>query len=338
MVPPSSFSELQSAWRALAGAEERAGWRTIKVGSGRRPICAGRHSPDNAEAVLFGFRNVSVPVWDELPNGRGFRVAPVDLGAASDGGSWIALSREDGANTDLFMILANDVMAVMSDTDLGSEQNAFRVFLQRINAWQSFMQRQIHQILSEEAETGLAGELLMLTLLVDAGAAAATAVDAWQGPLDGLQDFIFRRGAVEVKASITSATFPATISSLEQLDDTLVHPLFIAAIRLMLAADGSTLPEIAAKAREAVGTDPTVLTTFDARLIHAGLLPSHGTAYTRRFVHTQTRLFRVSGSIPRITRATVASAIRKARYELDLDLINAPSVDLPTVISLLEVG
>lgn len=338
MVPPSSSGELQSAWRALAGDDARAGWRTINVGSGSRPIRAGRHYPDNAEAVLFGFRNVRLPAPDEVPSGRGFHVAEVDLEKAADGHVWIALYRQEGASTDLFMILASDVMAVVSDTDFGSEQNAFRVFLQRINAWQSFMQRQAYQILSEEAETGLMGELLMLTLLLDAGVKAATAVEAWQGPLDGRQDFIFGRGALEVKASAASATFPATISSLEQLDDTLVHPLFVAAVRLMLAANGSTLPEIAARARDAVSSDPTALSTFDARLIHAGLLPGHRTAYTRRFVHAQTRLFRVSDAFPRITRATVAGAIRKARYELDLDLILAPSVDLQTVVSILEVG
>jgi hypothetical protein len=143
---------------------------------------------------------------------------------------------------------------------------------------------------------------------------------------------------VEVKASTSSATFPATISSLEQLDDTLVQPLFIGAIRLMLSADGNTLPEIASSVRDAVSNDSTVRSTFDARLIHAGLLLSQGTAYTRRFVHTQTRLFRVSNAFPRITRASVAAAVRKARYELDLDRINAPSVDLPTVVALLKVG
>jgi hypothetical protein len=188
MGPPSSSSELQSAWRALAGEEARAGWRTINVGSGRRPIRAGRHSPDDAEAVLFGFRDVRSPAADVFPNGRGFHVTQQELGHAADGHMWIALSREDGASTDLFMILANDVIGVVSDANLGGEQNAFRVFLQRINAWQSFMQRQAQYILSEEAETGLAGELLMVRLLVDAGVDAAAVVDAWQGPLDGLQD------------------------------------------------------------------------------------------------------------------------------------------------------
>jgi hypothetical protein len=307
------------------------------VGSGRRPIRAGRHSPDNAEAVLFGFHNVRVPAPDALPSGRGFHVAPVDLGRAAEGRSWIALSREDGASTELFMILADDVMAVVSDAGLDTEANAFRAFLQRISAWQSFMQRQTQQILTEEAETGLAGELMMLMLLVDAGLDATVVVDAWQGPLDGLQDFTFRRGAVEVKSSTASSTFPARISSLEQLDDALVQPLFIGAVRLMLAADGSTLPEIAARARDAVGSDPAVLSTFNARLIHAGLLPGQGSVYTRRFVHSQTRFFRVSDPFPRITRSSVAGAIRKVTYELDLEALAAPSVDLPTLVTLLEV-
>jgi len=337
MAPPNSSKELQAAWRALAGEQHDEGWRTIQIGGNERPVRAGRHYPGDAEALVFGFRNVRVPATDEFPRGRGFHVALVDLGASNDGRTWIALSREEGASTELFTILAEDVIAAIADVGPGSDPYAFRLFLDRINAWQSFMQRQTHHILSAEAEVGLAGELLVLVLLISAGVPASAALDAWRGPLDGLQDFIFPGGAVEVKATVGSGSFPAKISSLEQLDDSLVQPLFLAAVRLSLRREGRSLPAIAADARIALGSDQSTLSVFDSRLIHAGLVPSHIDSYTRRFAHAETRYLSVSESFPRLMRSNVALQIRRALYEIDLDLLTVPVVDLQDVIAALGV-
>ena len=59
-------------------------------------------------------------------------------------------------------------------------------------------------------------------------------LDAWQGPLNGLQDFFIGTGAIEVKATIAPQGFPAKISSLDQLDETQRQPLFLAGVRLAL--------------------------------------------------------------------------------------------------------
>lgn len=47
-------------------------------------------------------------------------------------------------------------------------------------------------------------------------------------------------GAIEVKATMSSAGFPVKIGSLEQLDDSVASPLFLAAMRFSRGEDGLT--------------------------------------------------------------------------------------------------
>lgn len=161
------------------------------------------------------------------------------------------------------------------------------------------------------------------------------AIDAWQGPLDGLQDFMPGDGGIEVKATLLVGGFPATISSLEQLDDSLRQPLFLAAVRLALHAMGMTLPAKSDAIRARLKDNQAALELFDARLMQAGLLRTATERYTRRFSHVSTTVMPVSDSFPRLTRAHVHPAIRKARYEVDLDLTGVSDIGLTRALEFL---
>lgn len=332
----SELTELRSAWRALGGEEHTEGWRTIPIGTGARPMRAGRHYPGDTEAVLIGFRNLPPSSLAHFPKGRGFFVARVDLDSAGAGPAWIALAREHGANHELFAAMAEDVVSMLADHATATDQATIRLFVERIAAWQSFMHRDAHHGLSGEMEVGLAGELVTLIDIIDAGVSPERVVGAWQGPIDGVQDFMFRGGVVEVKSTIAHGNFPARISSLEQLDDKLVSLLFLAAVRLSLSSKGRTLPEIAADARNAVAGDPAALNLFETRLIHGGLLPGLTEEYIRKFQRIETTVVRVAGEFPRLVHANVPPEIRSAGYELDLALIAVPDTTLQE--ALLQLG
>jgi hypothetical protein len=336
MVPPSESRELRAAWRALQGNEVTAGWRTIQIGSMEQCLRAGRHFPDGAEALLIGFEDVTVAPLQSLPKGRGFYVTSVDLGPSGQGRTWFSLTREPGASPELFTVMAEDVVAEVQHRFSTPDQNAYRLFLDRINAWQSFMQRERYNLLTAEKEIGLAGELSMLLAIIDSEVAPMTAVESWQGPIEGLQDFIFAKGAIEVKSTVATGTFPAKIGSLEQLDNSLIRPLFLNAVRFALGEAGRTLPEIADAVRQALASEPPAGTLFNTRLIYAGLLPSHAEGYSRRFEHTSSRIMEVTESFPKLTAANVASEVREAHYTIDLDLVGEPDVHL--IHTLREVG
>jgi hypothetical protein len=330
MALPSEEDELTAAWRALEGAERSSGWRTIHIAvGGSSALLAGRRFPENQEALLVGFAGKGALLPEALPQGRGFEVSKAELGAASAGRVWIALCRNSTGRLDLFTMMARDVVTTLCDLPKADDATRLRLFLARIRAWQDFMRSDTDGCLAPDAEVGLVGELEVLGNLLGIGIAASTALDAWRGPLDGIQDFAFGTGAIEVKTTSSPSGFLATIGSLEQLDDSLTRPIFVAAVRVMLTSSGETLPERIGRIREVLSGDSASLGTFANLLLHAGFIDLAAHRYTRRFSRTSSsRILNVSDMFPRITRASVPVEIRSARYEVDLDLIKTPDVGL----------
>jgi hypothetical protein len=329
MALQSRREELLAAWRALAGNQEEQGWRTIPVAHGGPcRFLAGRRFPGNEEALLVGFNSIRVPPGDYLPEGRGFLVSRASL--AGDGADrvWIALCRQSAGSLDLFAMMTDDVVTTLKGLGGADDDRLFNMFLARIRAWQDFMRRGGDCVLSPEAEVGLFGELEFLHDLISAGLPAASAVEAWQGPLDGTQDFILGPGAIEIKTTVSQSSFPATIGSLDQLDDSLTRPIFLAGIRLALTTSGRTLPDQVIGLRSLMADEPAALGLFGTRLLQAGFLEGTADRYTRRFSRMATRMLHVTDGFPRLIRANVAIEIRTARYDIDLDLISTGDLEI----------
>lgn len=339
MVQPNDAESLQTAWRALSDHAAGEGWSTIEVGQyGPVRILAGRHFPGNEEALLAGFPGAALPDAPRLPSGRGFTVSHPDLGVVGGKFNWISLSRHRGGSQDLFSAMAEDVLGVFRALKDGSEQGLLRAFLARIAAWQDFMEREREDALGPEAEVGLFGELVMLRQLLASGLPSTRVLESWQGPLDGIHDFVLGCGAIEVKSTIAPVGFFATIGSLEQLDESLVSPLFLARVRLPLHEHGKTLPELTEEVREDLRHDPVSASLLESRLLHAGFLSSHACLYTRRFAVSAPGILPVNGAFPRITLRSVMAGVRKARYEVELDGLGLPEATLATAIEQLGVS
>lgn len=332
MALQSEREELQAAWRALAGHPESEGWRTIPIARGSPcKVLAGRHFPGNEEALLVGFAPTRLPSPNLLPQGRGFLVSREEV-PGQPGHVWIALRRQAAGRLDLFAMMTLDVLGTLERLCDASNERQVEVFISRIAAWQEFMQRDSDGMLSAEAEVGLAGDLEFLNGLLDANLPAPVVLQAWQGPLNGLHDFTFGTGAIEVKATISPAGFLARISSLEQLDDTIASPLILAGVRLALDSQGNSLPDTVTALRSRLAEDPATLVTLNTRLLHAGYLDDVADRYTRRFKRSGTRFLVVSDGFPRLTRANTPTEIRTARYELDLDSISDISHQMNDVL------
>jgi hypothetical protein len=329
MAPPIDAARLLTAWRALSGSGGGEGWRTISIDiDAPCRLLAGRHFPGDEEAILVGFLGVKMPSDSQLPVGHGFRVTKLASDASGNLHTWLALSRRAAGSLDLFAMMAGDVVALLESCSSSGEEKLFQLFLSRIRAWQNFMGRSQDSLLSQEAEVGLFGEMIVLKQIVQAGVPPGAALEAWQGPLDSLQDYMIGSGAIEVKTTVAANGFLATINSLEQLDETLRSPLFVAAVRLTLGGSGKTLPELALEVRGFLQTDPAAMGAFESCLVHAGYLETMSHKYLRRFTHSSTALLPVVTQFPRLTRQNVGAGIRSARYELDLELVMRDDVGL----------
>lgn len=328
------IDEFILAWESLSGSSEEEGWRSIPVSpAGLCVLQAGRRFPGNEESLLAGFSAARIPVAEKLPEGRGFSVERVD--PRGDGKTWLALTRRESGSVELFTTMVCDVTGAMDAEAASGEERLLRVFLGRVRAWQEFM-RKGAQALSPEAEIGLIGELSFLGGIVEAGIPAPLAVESWVGPLDGIQDFEIGTGAVEVKATVSTMGFPAKIGSLEQLDDSIRQPLFIAGARLAQTETGKNLPEFVETVRQALGGDREAEHLLAERLLAAGYFDAHADRYPRRFVLAGTKVVEVAEGFPRITQGTAPLGIKRVIYEIDLD--KAPGTPLGTKDALKKLG
>lgn len=335
MAAPADMRDLRAAWRALAGGHESGGWKTIPVATAAPcKLLAGRRLPGDEEALMVGFSNIREVPDSHLPQGHGFEVSRLAVDPLGGDRFWMALTRRVGGSLELFTMMAEDLLWHIEGCATQSEDSLLRRFLSRIRAWQDFMDRHRGIVLSGEAELGLFGELVLIERMIEAGISERYVMDAWQGPLNGPQDFVLGSGGIEVKVTLSTGGFVVVISSLEQLDDSVRCPLFLFAVRLILDPSGMTLPAKVTSIRESLG-DRGALDLFDIRLMQAGFLRTAVESYTRRFRLVSATVLPVCDDFPRLTRAHVPPAILKARYEIDLDLTGASEVSFTRALELL---
>ena len=327
--------EIAAALRALANGGAEEGWRSIAISglSGNR-LLAARRFPSNEEALLVCFTSIMLPQPGQLPQGSGFRV---ERTSPSDSGKWLALVRQPAGSLDLFSRMVADIVATLvMANDLNDEPRIFQLFLGRIRAWQEFM-RNDSEGLEPAAELGLVGELACMEKLLDVDLPLQLVVDSWMGPMDGLQDFELGNGAIEVKSTMALQGFPATIMSLEQLDDSIRQPMFVCGCCFISAANGLTLPEMIASIRKRLSLDVYALSSFDNALLHARYLDSHAEHYTRKFLVSDIRFVLVDENFPRLILGNVPVGVRRVQYEIDLDAVKDKQFSVGEVIEMIGV-
>lgn len=332
---PRPIDEFVAAWEALSGSGAEAGWRGIPVArAGACELMAARRFPGNEEALLARFPTARPGSSDRLPEGKGFEVVRAD--PFGDGMTWIALSRKESGSPELFAEMVGDVAGAMDAAAPEGEASVLKTMLRRVRMWQQFMSRRTGP-LSPEAELGLAGELFFMSRLIDAGVSHESVLSGWVGPDDAQQDFLLGDGAIEVKATMSSSGFPVKIGSLEQLDDTVASPLFLAAVRFTAGEGGATLPEMAADVERRFEGEPGAADLLRERLMVAGYFEAHAGQYFRRFEPKDMRAFFVSEGFPRLTPAVVPVGVTRAIYEINLDHAGDFLRDFDAVLSQLGV-
>lgn len=324
------IDEFELAWSALSDGNDAHGWRTIAVApAGACQLMAGRRFPGNEEALLAGFSSATLPPAETLPEGLGFSVSRAD--PYKDGKTWVALTRKDSGSLGIFAQIVADVVGAMDAMASQSDERILRALISRLRAWQEFM-RKGQQPMSAEAEIGLVGELFVLGAMMGEGVPAAVAVEGWVGPLDAPQDFEIGTGSLEVKSTIAVAGFVARIGSLEQLDDSVRQPLFLAGARLAQTNSGVPLPALVETVLMTLGEDAEARRMFSDRLLASGFRADQADRYVRGFALESIRVLVVADGFPRLTPGSVPDGVRRASYEIDIDRMAGPDVGLAAAL------
>ena len=334
MVSRIDIGELLSTWRGLCGTESGGkGWSTIPLFSDRAVrVLAGRHFPGDEEGLLFALPPGYSISPSQLPQGRGFLVSSVELMTDTGPVIWITLSRRSTGSLEIFAMMCVDLTANIRLHTSVSEDRRIQRFVARVRAWQDFMQSGAPILLGPDAEIGLFGELIFLQQLLNSGLDSFFAVDCWKGPLDGVQDFVFAHGGIEVKTTAASVGFSAVIGSLDQLDDSLRNPLFLCAIRLGVEPGGQSLRTKVEEVRELFNDDTAAHEMLDAKLFKAGYLDVSSAHYNRTFEFVGLHIYRVDRDFPCLTSGRVPSQIKRASYLLELDQVVQESMTLSSAL------
>ena len=192
MTSPNELEPLRKVWKALETHGPTRGWSTLEVW--RTPsvrLLAGRMFPQGVESLLVGLPGLEIPPGIQLPAGRGFQLLRPGAADIAEGTGLLALVRKPAGSVDLFSLVAEDVAGLLRSLDAASTRSILLTLVERVRAWQAFMERERPEALSREAELGLVGELFVLEEMIGSGVMAEEAVRAWQGPLEALQDFQF---------------------------------------------------------------------------------------------------------------------------------------------------
>ena len=338
MALQSRKDELLIAWKAFDNNKTSEGWQTIPLSrSGPCRLFAGRHFPGNEEGLLIGFKSLNFSQFSQLPKGKGFVVSKADLGKEGDGIEWIVLTRQIGANLDLFILMVNDVISTLDSLSSASDEKIFTIFLSRIRAWQDFMRRDGQSVLTQQEEIGLFGELELFRNLVELGASPEQIVNAWEGPLNGVHDFSFLACAIEVKTTTSLVNFTITVGSLDQLDPLIKSPLYLAAVRLEESPSGKSITNQILELRNFFTDDYESLFMFNTKILQAGFLDSSADRYSKKFLKNEIFLMEVSDQFPYMSKNNVKKGIINAVYEIDLDNIGVSKFNANQVLEQLGV-
>jgi len=315
--------------------DQSAGWRIVSIFASRAAqVHVGRRFPGNEEALLVYFPGLVGTGLESFPHGNGFDVSKVDPGTGGPQGYWLAVQRMPEGDLNLFATMAADLASLVEASNLDALA-LLRHLVARISAWQEFMGRGGTGALAPEPELGMVGELEVLTALLDRGVAPLRAVAAWQGPLDGLQDFVFGVSALEVKSTVSSIGFTIKIGSLDQLDDSLARPLVLVANKYALDGSGTTLVDRVLALRGFLAEFAEARAEFENRLLRGGVLDEHASQYTRRFRLESSEAFVVAGDFPRLVRSAVTPAIKSARYEIELGSVRNKRIEIGEAFALI---
>ena len=228
-------------------------------------------------------------------------------------------------DSDLFLGLCDtliDSLRTVADPAI-----ALAVTIAHLKRWRAFLAGRNARRLSPEELRGLFGELHVLRLLYQTTLTQTAAVEAWGGPDDTHQDFIFSNRAIEVKSLSGRERNTVRISSEDQLAS-VAEELFLLTQRLSDMPDNAQ----ALSLNELVALIEGELSEAEAIEQYTGKLADFGYAPlieydAPRFVVSGLQGYKVTELFPRLIRAELPQGIKRVSYEIMIEAITPFACD-----------
>ncbi len=272
-------------------------------------------------------KNAWLPQGFRKPRIKGLSIALKPLEQLTGSGVTLLLELQQNEAIDVFSVF---VARVCDELDkISKEDLAVKAVIALIEKWKEFFSGGT-DILSDERQTGLYGELYLLQRFALEGIDIGKIVNAWTGSKKTSQDYEFGTAAVEVKSSAAVDATRINITNSRQLDDTGLGNLFL--VRILFDArqgDERTLPILIEAIRKNIQKNsPEAGLDFEEKLLGAGYQDKHIEQYsTRMYSERELVFYQVYGDFPRLLEENLPEGVTKVSYEVALDACHGFIVD-----------
>jgi hypothetical protein len=232
------------------------------------------------------------------------------------GGPILYIRLKDNAQLELFETLCRDVMAAGELAE--TEAEALERAIGRTFRWHYLLRGGKLEVLSEEAQKGLVGEIEVLKLLI-ATIGAKPALTAWTGPSGAPKDFELKADCIEVKARRGASQPFVKITNEHQLADVPDRRLWLAvlAVDKVQPPHGMMLTEYVSEVTELLErTEPSAIMVWDLHLADVGYDVLHDYS-AWRWIVSAPDFHAVTEGFPRIA-APVPLGLSSVSYALAL--------------------
>lgn len=324
---------LEAKWRELEkAAPSGAGHLRIKLDSPAPvDLYLAVAEPSGCRLLAMDFPEDvdAAPLRDLRLRGVEVSKSPFPL---SGSGSTVSLAARSPEFNDIFAALADDVVRAAEPAD---PDNVVERVAARLAHWQRFLEKTAPEGLSPDEQAGLFGELWFLTGHLVPTAGRLAAVEAWHGPLGGLQDFQARGWAVEVKTTRQAAPAAVRIASERQLQSDGLGFLGLVIVALEPRSGGSpTLVDAVAQARASVEADPAALEVLQNLLLSAGWADPLAPRYRLTSYNVRWALAcEVGADFPRLTEHDLPPGIGDVTYGVAVDSCREHQVGFPAMMA-----
>ena len=226
---------------------------------------------------------------------------------------------------ELFETLCRDVTAAGELAE--TEAEALDRAIGRTFRWHYLLRGGKLEVLSEEAQKGLIGEIEVLKLLI-ANLGPKPALTAWTGPSGAPKDFELKADCIEVKARRGASQPFVKITNEHQLADVPDRRLWLAvlAIDKVQQPHGKTLTDYVADVTDLLErTEPSAIMDWDLHLADVGYDLLHDYS-TWRWIVSAPEFHVVAEKFPRIS-APVPLGVSAVSYALALSACTPFRID-----------
>ena len=280
-----------------------------------------------------------LPPREQIPESKGFELTLLITGEEAETHATFVLTSTDRTYNELFSSMVENLFQCLKNCK--AEPQIVRTFLERLNAWQQFFQRNGVNGLGEEAQRGLYGELYFIrNHLLSTPDHFADEISGWTGSKNRQHDFQFGETVVEVKTCSTNQHQKLQISSEQQLDETLVGKLFVFHLSLSsVEKHADTLPALVAGLREILHANYAAAALFEHALLERGYLDTQAWRYEKTgYVIRESNVFRVADGFPRLTERDLPPGVGDLTYTISVAECRKFAVPLDEVISHIQKG